>query len=142
MAKVKSANPKAVTLEIAAFRCEGGFADGEYFTGEPASDAVNEVVGTDGEVVISQSADNRWNCMLKLHEAGDFNVYMAQLYNLKKRANGTTGVFPLLYKDADTGEVLVGPDAWIKKAPSISKDKQATFREWSITIGSAEYDYV
>ena len=142
MAKVKSANPRAVTLEIAGFRVEGGLADGEYFTAEPASDSVLEVVGTDGEVSISQSSDGRWNCVLKLMETSDVGVFLAQLYNLRKRGNGTTGVFPFLYKDADTGEVLTGPDAWIKKAPSVSKDRQATSREWQITIGSAEYEMI
>lgn len=140
MPKVKSANPRAVTMEIASYRVEGGLADGEYFTGEMASDAVLEVVGTDGEVAISQNADGRWNCVLKLMETSDVNKYLAQLYNLKKRANGTTGVFPMMYKDSDTGETLTGPDAWIKKPPSISKDRQATMREWSFTIGSGEYE--
>lgn len=140
MAKVKSSNPRAVTLEVAAFRLEGGFADGEYFTAERASDDVNEVVGTWGEVAISQNADGRWNCVLKLLETSDLNLYLAQLYNLKKRANGTTGVFPFMYKDSDTGEVLTGADAWFKKAPSISKDRQATTREWAFTIGSGEYE--
>lgn len=142
MAKVRSANPRAVTLEIAAYRLEGGFADGEYFTAERVSDDVEEVVGTDGEVAISQNCDDRWNCTLKLMETSALNIYLAQLYNLKKRGNGTTGVFPFMYKDADTGEVLTGPDAWFKKAPSISKDRNATTREWAFTIGSGEYSFV
>jgi hypothetical protein len=138
---MKSANPSAVTLKFANVPLLSGLAEGEYISAEPMSDLVDSVAGTDGEVAVSVQMDSRWTLTLKLLETSDTNKLVAQFYNLKKRG-GAVGFGPLLYKDSDTGEVLIAGDACVMRAPSPTKDKKATTREWKFLLTNAEYEYL
>lgn len=135
----KACNPAAASIKIGAIRIQGGYGDGDFLTIEPVSDTVTDVVGTGGEVAISNSMDQRADATLTLLETSDENRVLMQFYNLIKRSNGTVGVFPFEFVDSDTGEVCISTDAYIKRPPAISKGREAKSREWQIRLCKAEY---
>ena len=139
---MKSCNPTQFTISLGGLSIERGYADGEFFRAEPQADTVQSVVGTDGEVAVSVSGDQRWDVTIRLLETSDENMKLTQLYNLKKRGSGATGMFPFLGKDADTGEVLTGTDACVVRPPTLSKDRTATVREWKLLLCNGEYQRV
>lgn len=138
----KAANPAAVSIKAAGIPISGGWGDGDFLSIEQVSDTVTDVVGTGGEVAISNSMDARADVKLTLMETSDENQALMQLYNLMKRSNGTTGVFPFEYHDTDTGETCISTDAYIKRAPSITKGREAKMREWQIRLCQAEFGRV
>jgi hypothetical protein len=137
---VKTANPSAVTIDLGGVLIQRGLADGEYASGDWVTDAVSSVVGTDGEVAVTVTADKRYEFTIKLLETSDMNSALSQFYNLVLRGGGL-GFFPFLYRDADTGETLTATDACVMRAPAISKDRGAKAREWKILLCNAEYAY-
>jgi hypothetical protein len=138
---VKAVNPSRFTISIGGLLISRGFADGEFFSAEPESDSVLSVAGTDGEVAISVSFDERWNVTLKLLQTSDENFKCNQLYNLKRYSHGGVGVFGFLARHADTGETLVATDAMFTRAPSVSVDRTATVREWKILLTNGKYGW-
>ena len=138
---MKSSNPTRFTISLGGILIARGFADGEFFSAEPESDAVGSVAGTDGEVAVSVLYDSRWNVTLKLLQTSDENLKCSQLYNLKRRSHGAIGFFPFLARHADTGEFLQATDACFKRPPTVSQDRTATAREWQILLTNANYGY-
>jgi Protein of unknown function (DUF3277) len=138
---MKAANPTRFTISLGGILIQRGFADGEFFTAEPESDAIGSVAGTDGEVAVSVNYDARWTVTIKLLQTSDENLKCSQLYNLKRRSHGAIGFFPFLAKHADTGEYLTATDACFTRAPSLSVDRTATSREWKILLTNADYGF-
>lgn len=138
---MKAVNPTRFTISIGGIFIARGWADGEFFSAEPESDAVGSVAGTDGEVAVSVLYDSRWHATLKLLQSSDENYKCEALYNLKRRSHGAIGFFPILARHADTGEFLTATDACFERAPTISQDRTATAREWKILLTNADYGF-
>ncbi len=138
---MKAVNPTRFTISLGGILIQRGWADGEFFNAEPETDGVASVAGTDGEVAVSVSYDQRWNITLKLLQTSDENLKCAQLYNLKRRSNGAIGFFPFLARHVDTGEFLTGTDACFVRPPSMPQDRTATAREWKILLTNGDYGF-
>jgi hypothetical protein len=139
---MKPCNPNRFTMSLMGVLINRGYADGEFFSAEPDSDTVLYVVGTDGEVATSVSYNNVWKASLKLLETSDGNKLLEQFWNLKKRGNGAVGFGAALFKDADTGESLSCVNCCVSRPPTITKDRTATAREWSLLLCDSELKYV
>jgi hypothetical protein len=109
-----------------------GWADGEFVTIERESDAFSDVVGTDGEVTRSKTNDDRATIVFKLMQSSSSNILLSALYNLDKNTPAGAGVGPLMVRDAQGTSLYVAEKAWISRAPSVSFDRTATSREWTI----------
>lgn len=136
---MKPCNPTRFTIDCGGLIIRRGWADGEFFTAEPESDTLLSVAGTDGEVAVSVSYDQRWTATIKLLETSDENKKLEQLWNTKKRGHGGVGFFPFQAADADTGETLSDANAGVMRVPNVTKDRTATVREWKLLLPNAEY---
>lgn len=135
MAKVYNANE--VTLDIAGIRAAeiGGWADGEFIRGpEMDSDAIVDVVGTDGEVTISKSNDRRATFTIRVMQTSDLNDVLSALYNLTLSSPGIAGVGPFHMRDRQGRTKHQAPSCWIAKPPDGSWDRTAGVREWKIRV--------
>lgn len=142
---MKPLNPTRFSILLGfAVPIRSGWADGEFFSADPESDSVGSVAGTDGEVAVSVLYDRRWNVTLRLLQTSDENLKCAALYNLKRVRHGggvQAGFFSFLAFHADTNEYLVAPNACFSRPPTLTVDRTATVREWSILLTDAEYGF-
>lgn len=139
MAKIYNANE--ITIDIAGARIGemGGFADGEFLRGpEMDSDAILDVVGTDGEVTVGKSNDRRATFTLRLMQSSDANDVLSALYNTMLASPGLAGAGPFYVRDRQGRTVFRSRTCWIAKPPDGSFDRTATAREWKIRVDKLE----
>jgi len=141
VAATRQYHPKATVIDVGGPLIDSGWAPDEFITAEPVSDSVDDEVGTDGEVAVSVSNDNRWDVTIKLMQTSVHNKVLEQLWNVRKRSSGTLGLFPFLLRNKNTGETLTSTDAYIKAPPSLSYGKKSGVREWKIRLTQGELVY-
>ncbi len=137
---LKIYDPDRSVVEFAGVRLQG-YADGEFITAEMKSDAFTSVVGTDGEVSRSKSNDTRCLVTVKLLHTSPSNAQLSGILNTDLNAPNGAGVGSFALTDNSTpisaGQPLVlGGQAWIVKAPDLSRDRTAKSLEWQIEIAN------
>jgi len=106
-----------------------GFAEGDdVVVIEPEADQFNDLAGAKGDVVRSQTNDNRCTVTVKLLQNSGSNKELTVIYNADKELG--TGVNPLVIEDKETGETYVINNAWIKKYPTVSRGQGINAMEW------------
>ena len=106
-----------------------GFADGDDVVNiEYEADQFNDLAGAKGDVVRSQTNDNRCTITVKLLQNSGSNKELTALYNADRETG--IGVNPLVVEDKETGEVYVVNNAWIKKYPTIIRGQNINIMEW------------
>jgi hypothetical protein len=133
MDKVYSADQ--VTLQIADFLIESGFADGEFLRIEQESDDFSDVVGTDGEVAISPTNDKRATITVTLLQTSSGTDQLSGLRNQGMLRTGRPGAGPLYIRDRLGNALYEAPVVWIQKPPDVSFDRTATARAWTLRVG-------
>ena len=138
---MKAINPTRFSILIGGIPINSGWADGEFFSADPESDTIASVAGTDGEVAVSVQYDRRWNVTLRLLQTSDANFYVSQLWNTKQFGHGMVGFFPFVALHLDTLEFLTAPNACFSRPPTLSVDRTATVREWTILLTDSKYGF-
>lgn len=106
-----------------------GFADGDdVVVIEMEADQFNDMAGAKGDVVRSQSNDNRCTVTVKLLQNAQSNVELAALYNTD-RATGA-GVQPMVIEDKETAETYIINNAWIQKFPTVNRGQNVQSMDW------------
>ena len=106
-----------------------GYADGDdVVTIEFETDQFNDLAGAKGDVVRSQTNDNRCTVTIKLLQNSGSNKELTVIYNADKELG--TGVNPLVVEDKETGETFVINNAWIQKYPTIIRGQNINTMEW------------
>jgi hypothetical protein len=135
---LKIYDPDQSVVYFAGIRLQG-FADGEYITAEMKSDGFTSVVGTDGEVARSKSNDKRCLVTVKLLHTSSSNAQLSGVLNTDLNAPNGAGVGAFMLADNSTPTsagtpLVVGAEAWIVKAPDLSRDRTTKSLEWQIEI--------
>lgn len=106
-----------------------GFADGDdVLTIEFEADQFNDLAGAKGDVVRSQSNDNRVTVTVKLLQHSISNKELNAVY-LADRETGA-GVYPMVVEDKETGETFVINNAWIQKFPTVTRGQNVNSMTW------------
>ena len=116
-----------------------GFGEDAMVSIEWDSDITTDKVGVDGEVTASKTNDRRATATITLMESSPSNAVLTGFFLARKAGGDAIGVVPFFMEDGISGETVIGPEAWVLKAPSVEKGKEAGEREWSIRIADAEY---
>lgn len=130
-------HPDLVTVTVGGSLIQG-YADGEFVTVEPMSDAVLEEVGTDGEVAISRSADRRMKVTIKLIGTSLSNAVLSSIVNAQLNAPGAMPTVNVQVEDVLGGSIASGAESWISKWPQKSYDRTAKTLEWEIHVASGD----
>lgn len=139
MAKIYNSNEVTIDIANTSIARIGGWADGEFLRGpEMDSDAILDVVGTDGGVTVSKSNDRRATFTLRLMQTSDANDVLSALYNTMLANPGLAGAGPLYIRDRQGRTVYRSRTCWIAKPPDGSFDRSATAREWKIRVDQLE----
>lgn len=106
-----------------------GFADGDDVVNISfEADQFNDLAGAKGDVVRSQSNDNRCTITVKLLQNSGSNAELTALYNLDRETG--VGVAPMVVEDKETGETFVINNAWVQKYPDVIRGQNVNTMEW------------
>ncbi len=107
-----------------------GFAEGDdvvniTFDTEQFADQA----GAKGDVVRTQTNDNRATVTIKLLQTSESYKELMALFNLDRQTGAN--VLPLTVINKETGETFVGNNAWIQKAPDMVRGQNANAVEFT-----------
>ncbi len=106
-----------------------GYGDGDDVVNiEFEDNQFNDLAGAKGDVVRSQSNDNRCTVTVKLLQTSISNKELTAIYNTDRDAGA--GVFPMTIEDKETGEVFTINNAWIQKYPNVVRGQNVNIMEW------------
>ncbi len=127
----KNHNGKNVSVTFAGLII-AGFGEDEFVSVVMESDAFEDVVGADGEVVRIFNADARATIMIILMHTSDSNDQLSSLHNLDISTPNGAGVGAIFIRDNNGRAVFRAEKCWIAKQPDVSLGKKATMREWKL----------
>ena len=113
-----------------------GFAEGD--------DVVNitfdteqfmDQAGAKGDVVRTQTSDNRATVVIKLLQTSESYKELMALFNLDRQTG--SNVLPLTVINKETGETFIGNNAWIQKAPDMVRGQNANTVEFTFRVDFA-----
>ena len=106
-----------------------GFADGDdVVTIETETDQFTDLAGAKGDVVRSQTNDNRVTVTVKLLQNALTNSLLNAQYLLDRESG--VGVAAMIIQDKETNESFVINNAWISKQPTIIRGQNINMMEW------------
>lgn len=106
-----------------------GFADGDDVVNiDYEADQFVDMAGAKGDVVRSQTNDNRCTVTVKLLQNALTNKELTAIYNADRKLG--TGVQPMVIEDKETGETYVINNAWISKFPTVTRGQGVNAMEW------------
>lgn len=111
-----------------------GWADGTALSLVPEADAFNDYVGVDGRVTRTKSMDNRWTATCRLLQTSATNDLLSALLISDTNSPNGAGVGAFILKDIQGSTLFVGAEAWIKRAPDITLERNPTERTWVIRV--------
>lgn len=107
-----------------------GFAEGDDVVKiEVLTDQFNDLAGAKGDVVRSQTNDNRCTVTIKLLQNSSSNTALMTLFNLDKRT-GAGGVNPMSITDKEANEIHFIKNCWIIKHPPLNRGQSPNPVEW------------
>lgn len=126
-------NSDEVLVVMGPVTVQGGRGDDEFCRIEPESNIAEDVVGVDGEVVVSRTNDGRHTITITVLQTALANNGLTILANLFKTAPGALGgIVPFLVKDLNGAALYTAENAWIQKEPDVTYSRAAGTREWEI----------
>ncbi len=106
-----------------------GFAEGaDCINIEVETDQFLDMAGAKGDVVRTQTNDNRCTITLKLLQVSESNKDLNNIYIADKETG--LGVFPFIYQDKELKETYLVNNAWITKAPVITRGQTPNPMVW------------
>lgn len=115
-----------------------GFADGTFIAVEREVDAMTKVVGADGEVSRTRSANYSGMLTLTLKQTSDANRILGT-YLLQDEEDGS-GVFDLQLND-NLGNKIFAAEGWIRKGANHELAEEQTNREWIIDMARIRQEW-
>lgn len=126
---VKTYSPTQISISVAGTTIRG-YADGTFVSIEHEDDAFTKVVGADGEVARTHSANESARITLTLMQTSSSNDVLSAL-ELADRIS-LKGVFPVMVKDNNGRSLYVANEAWVVKPADAEFGAEMSDREWMI----------
>lgn len=115
-----------------------GYADGTFVVVEREADAMTKVVGADGEVSRTKSANYSGMLTLTLKQTSDSNRILGALALSDEEDGG--GVTDVLLTD-NLGNKVFGSEGWVRKVPNTELSAEETNREWIIDVARIRQEW-
>jgi hypothetical protein len=133
--QVKVYNADELLITMGPVVIESGLGDGEFLSIEDETESAMDVAGTDGEVAVSRSNDQRANVTITLLATSAANDGLSVLLNLFKTAPGSAGgIVPFAVADLNGRTIMSGANAWVKKAPDRKWQREVQMNAWEIRV--------
>ena len=119
-----------------------GYDENEVVTIEPLEEAFKTKRGADGQTTRSKTNNRGATIKVKLMHTSIANNILSALYNGDLATPNGAGVGVFRVTDLNSGTVLAHADkAWISKAPSAARAKEASAYEWELEAAVVEFDF-
>ncbi len=106
-----------------------GYAEGDdVVLVEVETDQFTDLAGAKGDVVRTQTNDNRCTITVKLLQTSASNRALMLLYNTDRETG--VGVQPMVIQDKELGETYVVNNSWITKIPTITRGQNPNTMDW------------
>jgi len=115
-----------------------GYADGTFVSVEREVDAYTKVVGADGEVSRTRSANRSGTLTLTLKQTSDSNRVLGSL--MLQDETDDSGSFDCYVKD-NLGNKLFTGIGWIRKVPTFEYGSDESNREWAIDLATVTFEF-
>ena len=129
---VTTYDPKKVIITFGGVPISG-FAAGTFLNVTASSERFTKVVGADGEVSRSKSADETHEVTITLKQSSLSNQYLSGIETIDKLTSA--GILPLTITDLNGGTLKFWPQAWISTDPELGYAAEQTDREWTFHTG-------
>lgn len=134
---IKTYSPGDVTLSVGG-NLIAGYADGTFIVMEREVDAMTKVVGADGEVSRTRSANFSGMVTLTLKQTADSNRVLGS-YLLLDEGDGS-GTFDVMLMD-NLGNKMFAAEGWCRKGPNEEFSSEQTNREWVIDLARIRQEW-
>ncbi len=112
-----------------------GFAEGDTTIElRRLNDSASHVVGNDGTMVVSLSADRSGEVVFRLMQTSSSNLALSGLVSIQE-AGVFTPVY-VLFRDVYGGDLGIGSNGYIPKPADMSRGEKANPQEWRIVVES------
>jgi len=129
---VTTYDPKKVIITFGGIPL-GGFVNGTFVNVTASTPRFTKVVGADGEVSRSKSADNTSEITITLMQSSLSNQYLSGLTTVDKLTG--KGILPFTITDLNGGTLKFWPQAWITTDPDLDFAAELGEREWTFHTG-------
>lgn len=130
-------SPKKVAVDIAGVSVEG-YSDGTFIEANRNTPNTTQVVGADGKVGLSYSADNTGTVTLTLQQNSPTNLMLSAIQNLQD-VRQTVLRFPISVMDPSGGFLMVATNCHILQAPPASLGAELESKSWEFYVEDLRY---
>jgi hypothetical protein len=110
-----------------------GFDEGDdVISLERINDSASHVVGTDGEMTVSISADRSGTVTFRLNQSSDSNQYLSGLVSAQE--NGVFVPIFIQFKDTRGGDLGSGTQGYINRPSNMVRGTNSQPQEWTVTV--------
>lgn len=95
-------------------------------------DSASHIIGADGEMVVSLSADRSGTMTLTLQQASDSNLYLAGLIAVQE--NGAFVPVFVQFKDTGGNDIGSGTQGYLTKPADMTRGVGINNQEWVIVV--------
>lgn len=96
------------------------------------NDSASDVIGTDGEMTVSMSANLSGTVTFRLLQSSTSNTYMSGL--VVAQENGSFTPIFVQFKDTRGGDLGSGTSGYITKPADMNRGEKPTDQEWVIVV--------
>jgi hypothetical protein len=118
-----------------------GFMDSSFLSAERNEDSATLNMGADGEGAIARNRNRSGQIKITLQQTSPANAILSAYHRLFE-ISGTPGIVPFAARDLLGADVVLAPNAWIKKPPAVVYSKEIEGREWTIETDNLDLTLV
>jgi hypothetical protein len=109
-----------------------GFADGDdVLTASRRVDSASDLIGADGKMMVSLSADRSGEFTFRLQQVSGSNKYLNALLNLQEGIDTFVPV-NVMCQDTYRNDLATGTVGYLKKSPDMTRGAAGNAQEWAI----------
>jgi hypothetical protein len=110
-----------------------GFDEGDDVIAlDRLDDSAFSMVGADGEMVVSISADRRGSVTFRLEQTSDSNAYLSGLISAQE--NGAFVPIFVQFRDTRSGDLGSGTQGFIPRPATMTRGTNQNGQEWMIVV--------
>lgn len=129
-------NPQKIKVSFAGRSLDHGRDEGEFVSTEYNKEQTSTHVGANGDVTVSQSADQSGKATINCMSTSDTHRLLVALYERQRLVGVEFGTFQIL--DLNNNIVEQSAQAWIQAAPPNAYGAEVGKRAWTLGLAKLE----
>ena len=125
-------SPEDVVVSVNGFNLSG-YMSGTFITASREVDTFTKMVGNDGEVSRTKSANRSGQIEITLMQTSQSNDFLSALHLVDETTG--SGRFVCMVKDLMGKTLINGAECWLLRPADIEYGDEVTGRVWTVVIG-------